>query len=71
MLSLVVARGGGRGRRWWAIMPRSASGLPSTTTPGLTLSRPWERVLGTVLVLDREVLDREWEAEPDEEPVVG
>lgn len=51
MLSLVVARGGGRGRRWWAIMPRSASGLPSTTT--------------------REVLDREWEAEPDEEPVVG
>ena len=32
-------------------MPRSASGLPSTTT--------------------REVLDREWEAEPDEEPVVG
>ena len=54
-------------------MPRSASGLPSTstTTRGLTLSRSWERVLGTVLVLDREVLDREWEAEPDEEPVVG
>ena len=52
MLSLWLSRAAvGRGRRWWAIMPRSASGLPSTTT--------------------REVLDREWEAEPDEEPVVG